>query len=221
MKTPQHPHGPAPAGIPGPLHDAGTPRTIRASLGPPSDLRGPAAAEALALLRQARRLAKARTLRSRQRALRFARYSRSRGFQQGHEAGLREAERSFAILAREVRAHYGEILEATRQDAFELASLACRELVGAALDNAPEAILPLFNEALTIMKASRKLSVRYHQRYQHIASRLASSTAHEIVLTEASEPGAPDFVIGGEHGEVEFCWRRAVERHLEARLRNG
>ena len=189
---------------------------IKVALSPPTRSASEALEQGRAILGKARAMAGQHAARSRARAIRYARYVRRRGFNQGYHEGLARAGEAFERLALDVRAQYSVLCDLARRDAHELALQACEEVIDASLSRFPALIVPWLEQALELMKRSRALVVEFHPRYAEAFRNLPANLPAHLVMREGTPSQPHDFTITGELGAVHFSWREALKERFNS-----
>ena len=152
--------------------------------------------------------------RSRQKAHRYARHIRERGYSKGYQEGLAAAQAECAAALRAIRSCYEDALTAAKHDTHALATTLAERIIDSTLLERPEVLLAWIQEALQLLKRSRNLHISFQPQYcgvmQQIAEHLPQGiTAHvDPALTDA------DFAINGDSGGIEFSWRNAISDRL-------
>jgi flagellar biosynthesis/type III secretory pathway protein FliH len=163
------------------------------------------------LIAQGRQAIAQERLKSRTKALGYARHIRERGYQDGYAAGLKAAHDRCQAAIDALKARYDDALSAAKADVQQLAQTVAEHLVDKALLEKPEALARWVNESIALLKRSRTLKLGYNPRYESIMERVTERLPQGIVAYPDPTLESADFVLEADTGGVEFAWKKVIE----------
>jgi flagellar biosynthesis/type III secretory pathway protein FliH len=160
--------------------------------------------------------------RSRNKACRYAKFIRSRGFTTGYAEGLATAQAECTAALHAIRSCYEDAVDSARGDTHALAIALAERIIDSALRERPELLLAWIQESLLILKRSRSLHLTFQPQYRGVMQHISKDLPNGITVQEDPSLTDADFIISNEHGGVEFSWRDtlhelATDRSCEAR----
>lgn len=155
--------------------------------------------------------------RSRQKAHRYARHIRERGFTKGYQEGLAAAQAECTAALRALRSCYEDALTAARNDTHALATSLAERIIDSTLLERPEVLLAWIQESLQLLKRSRNLQISFQPRYSGVMQQIAAHLPQGITAQVDPALTDADFAINGDSGGVEFSWRNALSDHVSPR----
>jgi flagellar biosynthesis/type III secretory pathway protein FliH len=150
-------------------------------------------------------------LKSRNKALGYARHIRERGYQDGYAAGLQAAHDTCQAAMDALKARYDDALSAAKADLQQLAQNLAEHLVDKALLEKPEALARWINDSIALLKRSRTLKLTYHPRYESIMQHVAERIPQGIAAHPDPTLESADFVLEADSGGVEFAWKKVIQ----------
>lgn len=162
-------------------------------------------------LRLAHQQAKERVAITRQKCARHRRATRRRGYDEGYQAGLREATEEMREAISGIIDTYREAVELARSDISALSRAFAARVIEYNLREEPALAQSLINSAATLLGTSRALTLSHNPRYSELFASLATQLPSHITLRSDENLGDIDFILSGENGDVECSWRKALE----------
>lgn len=153
---------------------------------------------------RAESLAEARKTHTRRVIQRYSAWARHASYQRGYEAGLEAARRDVAALTAEIKDAYDTALDTAHADIIATSRDLAQHIVDTALMEHPDALMRWIEEALTILKRSRTLQLRYHPCHEEALKRLIPRLPSQIHVVADTSLTSVDLVVHGESGGVEF-----------------
>jgi len=152
--------------------------------------------------------------RSRQKACRYAKHIRERGFAKGYQEGLAAAKAECEATLRALRNCYEDAINAAKSDTHALATSLAERIIDTSLLERPEVLLAWIQEALQLLRRSRNLHLSYQPRYASVMQQVLNHLPQNI--TASADPCLleADFTINSDSGGIEFSWRNALQDHL-------
>jgi flagellar biosynthesis/type III secretory pathway protein FliH len=147
---------------------------------------------------------------SRTKALRYAKHIRSRGFSKGYKDGLATGSAECKAAVEELRHYYQRALDSAQEDIYALARELATQIVDTTLAERPEIFTAWILQALTALKHSRSLHLRFNPRYQKLLECITAQLPEGISACLDPAIGSIDFRLEGEIGGVEFAWRDLI-----------
>jgi flagellar biosynthesis/type III secretory pathway protein FliH len=163
------------------------------------------------LIAQGRQVIAQERLKSRKKALGYARHIRERGYHDGYAAGLAAAQHNCQSAIDALKARYDEALSAAKADVQQLAQTLAEHIVNKALLERPEALARWINDSVNLLKRSRTLKLSYNPRYESIMEQVAEKIPQGVVAYSDSSLTDTDFVLEADSGGVEFAWKKVIE----------
>lgn len=152
--------------------------------------------------------------RSRQKAHRYAKHVRQRGFSKGYQEGLAAAQSECAAALHALRSCYEDALIAARDDTHALATSLATRIIDSTLLERPEVLLAWIQESLQLLKRSRNLTISFRPRYFDVMQQIAAHIPQGITAQVDPTLTDADFAINGDSGGIEFSWRNALSDGL-------
>jgi flagellar biosynthesis/type III secretory pathway protein FliH len=147
---------------------------------------------------------------SRQKACRYAKHIRSRGYSKGYHDGLAAAQEECAAALRALRSCYEDALTAAKHDAHALATALAERIIDSTLLERPEVLLAWIQESLQMLKRSRALHLSFQLRYAGVMQQVMPHLPEGITAQADASLTEADFIMSGESGGVEFSWRNIL-----------
>lgn len=184
---------------------------IRAKLIPPSARPEIAVDVLYAALHRAHSQAKERVAMTRRKCAKHHRLTRRRGYAAGYRSGLLAATQEMRSAIEGITSTYREAVELAKVDITSLARAFAVRVIERNLREDPEILQSWIHSAVTLLGSSRTVALVYHPRYSAILERLSLQLPPHITLSTSQELGDADFVLSGDNGSLEWCWRKALE----------
>jgi flagellar biosynthesis/type III secretory pathway protein FliH len=150
---------------------------------------------------------------SRQKASRYAKYIRARGFTTGYQAGLAAAQEECAAALRALRSCYEDALTAAKNDAHALATALAERIIDSTLLERPEVLLAWIQESVQMLKRSRNLHLSFQPRYAGVMQQVMPHLPEGVTAQADASLTDADFILSGDSGGVEFSWRNILHDH--------
>ena len=166
------------------------------------------------ILLQGHAIAKERAKQSRKRSLRYARYARAKGFQQGYKEGQAAAQDELKRAAENIRKEYSSLVDIAWGDLSGVVLAACQELIRSVATTNQSLLLPWIEKSLAIMKHARSLKLIFHPRYDDIFASLQRDLPSHISTCRGMPEQQQEFILMGDSGSVQCSWRDLVEQQL-------
>jgi flagellar biosynthesis/type III secretory pathway protein FliH len=147
---------------------------------------------------------------SRLKALRYAKYLRSRGFTKGYQEGLSAARADTCAALDALRGCYNAALFNAQQDIQTLAQQLAIQFIDASIVERPEIFARWVQQAIATLKRSRSLHLGLNPRYDGILSSIVAHLPAGISVTLNPDADPIDFRLEGEFGGIEFAWREVI-----------
>jgi flagellar biosynthesis/type III secretory pathway protein FliH len=136
---------------------------------------------------------------------------------QGYTEGLQQGKAEFAEAALCLSQRYNEASKAAEQEAKELAVLLAEQVIETHIGQCSEPLSRSLHQAAELLRSTTPHVLLIHPRLEKIVSQVSHSLPTGIRTEVNRTPGAPDFILVGESGAVEFAWRSALKAVTESR----
>jgi flagellar biosynthesis/type III secretory pathway protein FliH len=153
---------------------------------------------------QAQSLANSQKSHARRVIQRYSAWARRASCQRGYEDGLAAARHDVSELITEIKRVYDTTVDTARLDVLETSRNLAQHIVDTALMEHPDILMRWIQQALTVLKRSRTLTLRYHPRLEATLRQLAPKLPERIQLTCDATLTSIDLAVHGESGGVEF-----------------
>lgn len=177
---------------------------IRARIIPPRAPQELSLSVAKEHMAQARSLANSQKSRTRRLIQRYSTWARRASYQRGYEEGLAAARHDVSELLAEIKRVYDTTVDTARLDVLEASRNLAQHIVDTALMEHPDVLMGWIQRALTVLKRSRALTLRYHPRLEVTLKQLAPRLPEQIQLVSDATLTSIDLAVQGESGGVEF-----------------
>jgi len=157
-------------------------------------------------------------VRSRQKAARYSRYIRQRGFNRGYQEGLSLARSECVDIIKGLRSCYEEALSTASNDTLALATSIAEKIIDTALTTRPEALMAWISEGLSLLKGSREIHIALNKRYLNIIKEISPLLAPGVSIRVDRDLADTDFILEGSRGGIEFSWRSTIKSTPELNL---
>jgi flagellar biosynthesis/type III secretory pathway protein FliH len=135
---------------------------------------------------------------------RYYTWARQASYQHGYEAGLAAARQDVSEILAEIKRAYDTTVETAHLDVLETSRGLAQQIVDTALMEHPDILMSWIHQALSVLKNSRTLVLRYHPRFEEMITKLAPKLPEQIHLTCDSTLTSIDLALHGDSGGVEF-----------------
>jgi flagellar biosynthesis/type III secretory pathway protein FliH len=184
---------------------------IRAKIIPPS-ARPEIAVDILhAALHRAHSQAKERVAMTRRKCAKHHQLTHRRGYAEGYRSGLLAAAQEMRSAIEGITSTYRDAVELAKVDITSLARALAARIIERNLSEDPEIFQSWIHSAMTFLGSSRTVALVYHPRYAPILERLSVQLPPHVTLSASQELGDADFMLSGDNGSIEWCWRKALE----------
>jgi flagellar biosynthesis/type III secretory pathway protein FliH len=162
------------------------------------------------LVAQGRQAVAQERLKSRGKALEYARHIRERGYNDGYAAGLKAAQEQCQAAIQALKARYDDALDAAKSDSQQIAQGIAEQIIDKTLLEKPAALAKWINEAVALVKRARTFKLGYNPRYEPIIQRVVDGIPKEITVYPDPSLSEKDFILEADTGGVEFAWRQIL-----------